>query len=226
MAITLTATDLEAVLGTNGGGRAAKLLAIASELVNQEGGEDAPDAISNEAVILVAAFVKGRHFGPNSEKKIGDLTVRVRAVGSAMRLSGARTMLSAWRERDIPVEPDGLETMRWLPWGRETRASSTADYSTVVQDAILALAEGKAAASPYSTAAVESCAGLWARSFAQAIVTPRGSLEAATLYDVGRDLALSGEFVALLEVGSSGPVFTRPSSHTCTRRSQSRELAI
>lgn len=104
--------------------------------------------------------------------------------------------------------------MRWLPWGRETRAASNASYSTVVQDAILALAEGKGAASPYSTAAVESCAGLWARSFAQAIVTPRGSLEAATLYDVGRDLALSGEFVALFEVGSGGPVFTRPSSHT------------
>ena len=105
MAITLTATDLEAVLGTNGGGRAAKLLAIASELCNQEGAENAPEEIANECVILVAAFVRGRHFGPNSEKKIGDLTVRTRAVGSAMRLSGARTMLSAWRERGLPVEP-------------------------------------------------------------------------------------------------------------------------
>ena len=105
MAITLTATDLEAVLGTNGGGRAAKLLAIATSLCNAEGAEDAPDDVSNEAVILVAAFVKGRHFGPNSEKKIGDLMVRTRAVGSAMRLSGARTMLSAWRERGLPVEP-------------------------------------------------------------------------------------------------------------------------
>ena len=100
--------------------------------------------------------------------------------------------------------------MRW-PWQREKR--SNANYSEVVQNALLALAEGKAGASPYSTAAVESCAGLWARSFAQAIVIPRGLLSAATLYDVGRDLALAGEFVALLEVGKSGPVFTRPATY-------------
>ena len=98
--------------------------------------------------------------------------------------------------------------MRW-PWQREHRGS---DYSEVVQNALLALAEGKAASSPYATAAVESCAGLWARGFAQAIVTPSGLLTASTLYDLGRDLALSGEFVALLDVGKSGPVFTRPSS--------------
>ena len=99
--------------------------------------------------------------------------------------------------------------MRW-PWQRETRGSN---YSTVVMDALLALAEGKAASSPFAVAAVESCAGLWGRSFAQADVSPRGLLSPSTLYDVGRTLALSGEFVALFEVGSSGPVFTRPASY-------------
>ena len=101
MAITLSVADLEDAIGTNGGDRAAKLLAIASELVNQEGGENAPDEISNEAVILVAAFVKGRHFGPSSEKRMGDLNIKYRAVGSAVRLSGARALLSPWRERGL-----------------------------------------------------------------------------------------------------------------------------
>ena len=55
--------------------------------------------------------------------------------------------------------------MRW-PWQRETRVCS--NYSTVVMDALLALASGKAASSPFAVAAVESCAGLWGRSFAQA----------------------------------------------------------
>ena len=105
MAVTITSTELEAVVGTNGGERAAKLLAIATELVNQEGGEDAPDEVSDEAVILAASFIKRRAFGPHAEKKIGTLSIRVRGVGSAMRLSGARTLLSAWRERDLPTEP-------------------------------------------------------------------------------------------------------------------------
>ena len=103
--------------------------------------------------------------------------------------------------------------MRLLPWRRETRASN-ANYSSVVQDAILALAEGKAAASPVTTAAVEACASLWARAFAQATVSPSGLVSASMLYDLGRDLALSGEYVALLEVGPHGPVFVRPASHS------------
>ena len=103
--------------------------------------------------------------------------------------------------------------MRLPPWRRETRASN-ANYSSVVQDALLALAEGKAAASPVTTGAVEACAGLQARCFAQAIVTPAGSISPSTLYDVGRDLALRGEFVALLEVSAEGPTFVRPASHT------------
>ena len=104
--------------------------------------------------------------------------------------------------------------MVW-PWKREVRSSS--NYSTVVMDAILALAEGKASASPLTTGAVEACAGLQARCFAQAVCTPADVVPASTLYDVGRDLALNGEFVALLEVGPDGPVFIRPASHTVLR---------
>ena len=98
-----------------------------------------------------------------------------------------------------------------LPWQREKRGN--ANYAEVVQNALLALAEGKAATSPFAVAAVESCAGLWARGFAQADVVPRGLLSAAVLYDLGRDLALSGEYVALLEVGKNGPVFARPATY-------------
>ena len=105
MAITIEAPLLAIELGVKAGEAATTLLDIAAALVEKEGGADAPDSISNEAVVLVAGFVRARAFGPNSEKKIGDLTVRQRAVGSAMRLSGARTLLSAWRERDLPEEP-------------------------------------------------------------------------------------------------------------------------
>ena len=100
-----------------------------------------------------------------------------------------------------------------LPWKRRETRSSVA-YNEVVQDAILALAEGKASASPMTTGAVEACAGLQARCFAQAVCSPASLVRASTLYDVGRDLALHGEFVALLEVGTDGPVFIRPASHT------------
>ena len=103
--------------------------------------------------------------------------------------------------------------MVW-PWRRETR-SSNADYSSVVMDAILALAEGRAAATPYTTSAVESCAGLQARAFALATVSPSGMVSASTLYHVGRDLALSGEFVALVEVSAAGPTFTRRPATRC-----------
>lgn len=99
-----------------------------------------------------------------------------------------------------------------LPWKRrETRSSN---YTEVVIDAILSLAEGRSAASPMTTGAVEACAGLQARCFAQAVCSPAGMVSASTLSAVGRDLALHGEFIALLEVGTDGPTFVRPASHT------------
>ena len=84
----------------------ASLLAVASELVNKEGGEDAPDAISDEAVILVAAHLEDRIPGRLQTLDIGPVKLQLRAVGSAARLSGARALLSPWFEKSLPVEPE------------------------------------------------------------------------------------------------------------------------
>ena len=101
--------------------------------------------------------------------------------------------------------------MHW-PWSprREVRSS----YEQTIIDALLSQAEGKAAASPMAVAAVESCGGFYGRAFAQAIVDPSDVIPAAVLYDVGRDLALHGQYLSLLELTAAGPLFVRPESHT------------
>ena len=98
--------------------------------------------------------------------------------------------------------------MHW-PWSsprREVRSS----YEQTIIDALLSQAEGKAAASPMAVAAVESCGGFYGRAFAQAIVDPSDVIPAAVLYDVGRDLALHGQYLSLLELTAAGPLFVRP----------------
>lgn len=98
MAITL---NLQELVGSMGETTRRELFAIACELVNLEGGETAPAVVSNEAVVLVAAYLQKRQGGSVSEKKMGDLNIKYRAVGSAVRLSGARALLSPWRERGL-----------------------------------------------------------------------------------------------------------------------------
>ena len=98
MAITVS---LEELVGSMGEATRRELFAIACELVNLEGGETAPDSVSNEAVVLTAAYLQKRQGGAVSEQKIGDLNIKYRAVGSAVRLSGARALLSPWRERGL-----------------------------------------------------------------------------------------------------------------------------
>ena len=68
----------------------ASLLAVASELVNKEGGEDAPDAISDEAVILVAAHLEDRIPGrlSNARYRAGQIAIACCRLGRAVE-SGA-----------------------------------------------------------------------------------------------------------------------------------------
>ena len=93
MAITLTVAQLRTALGLGSDVTdevdasvtdevVASLLAVASELVNKEGGEDAPDAISDEAVILVAAHLEDRIPGRLQTLDIGPVKLQLRAVGS------------------------------------------------------------------------------------------------------------------------------------------------
>ena len=107
--VTLTAALLRAELGladdTEGNAAATRLLAIATALVDKEGAVTSPDEISNEAVILTAGYLKERIPGRLQSLDVGPVKIQLRAVGSSVRLSGARTMLSPWVERNLPVEP-------------------------------------------------------------------------------------------------------------------------
>ena len=68
MAITLSLQDL---VGSMDEATRRNLFAIACELVALEGGETAPDSVSNEAVVLVAAYLQKRQGGSVSEKENG-----------------------------------------------------------------------------------------------------------------------------------------------------------
>ena len=90
--------------------------------------------------------------------------------------------------------------MRWrLPWQprQETRQSAT----DAVVTALLARAGGGEAGDANATGAQEMAAGVWARSFAAATVTPAVPLVSPTfLALVARNLARRGESVHLIDV--------------------------
>ena len=62
--------------------------------------------MSNEAVILTAGHLKDRIPGRLQSLDMPSVKLQLRAVGSSVRLSGARTMLSPWVEKSLPVEPE------------------------------------------------------------------------------------------------------------------------
>ena len=110
MAVTITSALLRVELGlsddADGNAKAAMLLAIAQALVDKEGAEDSPDEVSNEAVVLTAGHLMDRIPSRLQSLDMPSVKLQLRAVASAVRLSGARTMLSPWHERDLPEEPE------------------------------------------------------------------------------------------------------------------------
>ena len=99
-----------------------------------------------------------------------------------------------------------------LPWQRaEVRAY---DYTAQILLQQMNVAAG-VEASAATTAAVEACAGLWARGFAVADVSPepaRALLTPDLLADVGRDLALRGGWLAAIDVAKTGEITLTPAS--------------
>ena len=105
MAVTSTAADLRLALGladdAAGNVTATRLLAVASALVTRYA-PDAPDAIANEGAIRTAGYLSADSPELRTLRKltVGDgLDIEPRAVGSALRLSGAAALLSSWRVR-------------------------------------------------------------------------------------------------------------------------------
>ena len=96
-----------------------------------------------------------------------------------------------------------------FPWStRETRASAT----DAVVDAIVNTASGGGAPNVESLAAVEVAAGLWSRAFATATVNPKTpatyGLTPSVLAGIARELAIRGDYLAVLDVDDGGLVLT------------------
>ena len=106
MAVTINAAGLRAALrladDTDGNADAVRLLAVASALV--EGyAPGAPATVSNEAATRCAGYLLTDvpEIRPFMKLTLGEgmLEIEPRAVGSALRLSGAMSLLSSWRTR-------------------------------------------------------------------------------------------------------------------------------
>ena len=106
--------------------------------------------------------------------------------------------------------PVGAAVKLW-PWKRSEARATNGDADGAVSEALIqaALQHGGSgsggADSPTDLAIVEACAGLWARGFGSAAVSPdvpaTMPLTAPVLAAVGRDLCTVGDSVWLLDVG-------------------------
>ena len=90
----------------------------------------------------------------------------------------------------------------------EPETRSTSGYTSLINDALLSAAEGSMLATALATAALESCAGLYARAFAAAQASPAGArtraLTPSTLAWIGRELIREGEAVGEILVRDGG----------------------
>ena len=98
---------------------------------------------------------------------------------------------------------------------RKREARAAADYTDVLSALLVARAEGTAI-DPAATAALETAAGLVARAFSVATVSPAGArtsaLSASVLACIGRELIRRGEAVFRLDV-AGGRVQALPAAH-------------
>ena len=98
MAITLTASELQAALGIDSA-TAIRLLPVATELVNRFA-PDAPGVIADEGVVRTAAWLHEAPSGGQTSEGIGDVSTRWSVASmSALRHSGAMALLSPWKIR-------------------------------------------------------------------------------------------------------------------------------
>ena len=99
MAVTLTATELEAALAINSA-LAARLLAVATNLVERYA-PGAPEAVPNESAIRCAGWLIETPAGGIRSETTGDVrtTFEGARASSALRHSGAMGLLSPWKVR-------------------------------------------------------------------------------------------------------------------------------
>ena len=97
--------------------------------------------------------------------------------------------------------------MRW-PWRRRTvEARASQPFTDAIVDAITAQAAGTTAGDPGAIAALEAAAGLWARAFAAATLTPAvPAITPDVLALIARDLIRRGESVHVVEIEGGAPM--------------------
>lgn len=99
MAVTITAADLATAIDDTET-LATRLLPVCSAAVNQYA--SAPDEVADEAVIRMAAFLASAATGAEREVRLTEhLSVAYRAPGSALRQSGASSLLAPYRRRTV-----------------------------------------------------------------------------------------------------------------------------
>ena len=97
MAVTITATQLQAAIGSDAD-TATRLLAVCTELVDNYAAF-APELVANEAVIRTAGWLVEQPPGVMSQSVGDGLSIDYRGGTSPLRNSGAMALLSPWKKR-------------------------------------------------------------------------------------------------------------------------------
>ena len=99
MPVTLTEDQLAAAINDVLGG-SARLLVVASALVEKYAGSGTPDAVLNEGVIRVSGYLAEQPSSAMRGLNIDDLSrTWMPSHTSALRHSGAMALLSPWKVR-------------------------------------------------------------------------------------------------------------------------------
>ena len=102
MAVTLTSSELQNILGLDSAATAQRLLAVASGVVADYVQENMtiPAGVEDEAVIRCAGYLNQRPVSGATRQRVGDLEVEYRNAGmSPLRNSGAMALLSPFKQR-------------------------------------------------------------------------------------------------------------------------------
>ena len=101
MAITITSSELQTILGLDSASTAQRLLAVASGVVADyvQMNTSIPAGIEDEAMLRVAGYLNQRPAPWISSQKVGDLQVDFHGGVSPLRNSGAMALLSPFKQR-------------------------------------------------------------------------------------------------------------------------------
>ena len=166
---------------------------------------DAPDSAHNLAVTVLVGYALDQPPAAAGGR-----------FANAWPNSGAVFILRPWlTKRGIAIT--GADGMTW-PWSRRTEQRAGSVTDSVIAE-LQRRAAGGSSGDPSLCAAVQTAAGIWARSFAAAAVSPAsGSAAAVTpaiLHMIGRDLVLQGQSVMQFGV-AGGPMLRRPAEYDLT----------